>query len=57
VPGPANASSTARTLDAPPTQSYIWGAELTSPGHLTLTAETTPWPNTPGAGAHFNDGC
>jgi hypothetical protein len=57
VPGPSNAISTTRTLGQPPTHSYIWGAELTTPGHLALTTQTTPWPNTPGAGAHYNDGC
>lgn len=54
---PSNTSSTTRTLEQPPTHSYIWGAELSSPGHLTLTTEPTPWPNTPGAGAQFNKGC
>jgi hypothetical protein len=57
VPGPSKLSSTSRSVAQPPTGSYIWGAELTAPGRLTLTTETTPWPNTPGAGAQYNNGC
>jgi hypothetical protein len=53
----SDTSSTTRPLERPPTQGFIWGAELTTPGHLTLTTEPTPWPDTPGAGAQFNKGC
>jgi hypothetical protein len=45
------------TLTQPPTQDYIWGAELVEPGRVSITTESTPWPNTPGAGSQYNQGC
>jgi hypothetical protein len=45
------------TLPQPPAQNYIWGAGLVEPGRVSLTTESTPWPNTPGAGSQFNRGC
>jgi hypothetical protein len=45
------------TLKQPPTQDYIWGAELVEPGRVSITTESTPWRNTPGAGSQYNQGC
>lgn len=50
-------SSRARTVTDPPTSYYIWGANLSSHGHIIVQIEPKPWPATPGAGARFNDGC
>jgi hypothetical protein len=49
--------SRSRIVAQPPANDYIWGAELSAPGRLTVQVESRPWPATPGAGAHFNDGC
>ncbi len=53
----SDVSSRARTVTDPPTSYYIWGANLSSHGHIIVQIEPKPWPATPGAGAHFNDGC
>jgi hypothetical protein len=45
------------TLSQPPAQNYTWDAELIEPGRLRVTTESTPWPNTPGAGSQYNGGC
>jgi hypothetical protein len=50
-------SSRARILTQPPTHNYIWTANLSAQGHVTIQTEPRPWPGTPGAGSHFNDGC
>jgi hypothetical protein len=50
-------SSRTRAVAQPSTSDYIWGAELSARGRLTVQVEPKPWPATPGAGAHFNDGC
>lgn len=50
-------SSRAETVAQPSTHDYIWGANLSAQGHITVQVESKPWPGTPGAGAHFNDGC
>lgn len=50
-------TSRSRSIAQPPTNDYIWGAELSALGRLTVQIEPKPWPATSGAGAHFNDGC
>jgi hypothetical protein len=50
-------SSRSQSVAQPPKHDYIWGAELSARGRLTVQIEPKPWPATPGAGAHFNDGC
>jgi hypothetical protein len=50
-------SSRARTVADPPANYYIWGATLSSHGHIVVQIEPKPWPATPGAGAGLNDGC
>lgn len=45
------------TLAAAPGQNYIWGAELVAPGRVRVDTERTPWPDTPGVGSHYNQGC
>ena len=50
-------SSHTRSVGQPPKRDYIWGADMTSQGHIEVQIEPRPWPATPGAGAHFNDGC
>lgn len=50
-------TSRSRSVAQPPTNDYIWGAELSARGRLTVQIEPKPWPATSGAGAHFNDGC
>jgi hypothetical protein len=44
-------------LAQPPAQSYIWGADLTEAGKVTVTTAPTPWPDNPGAGSAYNRGC
>jgi hypothetical protein len=41
----------------PPVRNYIWDAELTEPGKVTITTARMPWPDNPGAGSEFNAGC
>ncbi len=53
----SGSSSRSRSVAQPPASDYIWGAELSARGRLTVQVESRPWPATPGAGAHFNDGC
>lgn len=53
----SGSSSRSRSVAQPPANDYIWGAELSAPGRLTVQVESRPWSATPGAGAHFNDGC
>jgi hypothetical protein len=50
-------SSRSQNVTSPPGHDYIWGAELTARGRLTVQIEPRPWPATLGVGAHFNDGC
>jgi hypothetical protein len=50
-------SSRSRSVAQPPEHDYIWGAELSARGRLTVQVESKPWPANPGAGAHLNDGC
>ena len=50
-------SSRARTVTDPPASYYVWGANLSSHGHIIVQIEPKPWPATPGSGAHFDDGC
>ncbi|MGN6372168.1 MAG: hypothetical protein ACTHM1_04150 [Solirubrobacteraceae bacterium] len=45
------------TLSHPPTHNYVWGAELVESGRVLVTTESTPWPDTPGAGSQYNRGC
>jgi hypothetical protein len=40
-----------------PLHNYIWNAELIEPGKVRATTASTPWPNDPGAGSDFNNGC
>ncbi len=40
-----------------PVQNYVWGGELTEPGKVRVTTESTPWPDNPGAGSGYNTGC
>ncbi len=40
-----------------PLQNYIWDAELTEPGRVRVTTESTPWPDDPGAGSGYDEGC
>ncbi len=40
-----------------PLQNYIWDAELTEPGKVRVTTESTPWPDDPGAGSGYDKGC
>ncbi len=40
-----------------PLRNYMWNAELIEPGKVRATTAPTPWPNNPGAGSDFNNGC
>jgi len=53
----AGGSSTSRTVPAPAPGSYVWDAGLTSAGHLSVTVQSSPWPDTPGSGSQYDDGC
>jgi hypothetical protein len=55
--GHSSVSSRSRSVVRPAGRDYIWGAELSALGRLTVQIEPQPWPATPGAGADFNNGC
>ena len=53
---PASSRSLA-TTSRPPTQNYIWSADMIRPGRVAIWTEPTPWPATVRVGARFNQGC
>ncbi len=57
ITDPSRPSSHSVTDTQPPAQNYIWGAELIEPGKVTVTTASAPWPDDPGAGSAFNNGC
>ncbi len=55
--GQSPQSSQSKTDLQPPLQNYIWSADMTAAGELSVTTQSTPWPDNPGAGSDYNNGC